>query len=295
MTRILIGTFVGIGLLASANAAAAKPRIRELNPTTPWNVHYEEETCKLRRGFAGGDGDQLGLDLTKLTGGDGFQLALIGFPARSLSGASKLKIQFGTLAEQAIENSNGKLTVGNFPAVLVNLPGIKPIDRAAYERAAEQNAPQPDLVTPSEEAGSDSIIIRSPDTTLLLRTGSLGKPFAAWRTCVDDLVRSWGVDPSVIKTPARPVGNPGKWLTDSDYPLHALAEYKGGLVNFRLSVDLLGKPSQCSVQRAVNESLFAKTTCEILMKRANFSPALDAEGRPVPGFFISSVRFQIGG
>lgn len=294
MSRNLIGAFMGTCLLANASAASAAPKIQEFKPSSPWNVQYEEETCKLRRGFVDSNGKELGLDLTRLTVGDGFQFALIGFPSRALSEVSKIKVQFGTLPEQSIENRNGELTVGKFPAVLIDMPGIKAIDVDAYKRAAEQNIAPPDPVTPAEEASVNWITVKSRHNGVVLRTGSLGKAFAAWRTCMDDVIKSWGVDPAVIKTPARPASDPGRWLTTNDYPRNALTEYKGGLVNFRLSVDLIGKPSQCSVQRAVNESLFAQATCKILMKRAKFSPALDAEGRPVPGFFISSVRFQIG-
>lgn len=283
-------------MLVGAGPVCAEPKVKvkEFQPAGPWNVHYEEETCKLRRDFVSGE-DVIGLEMTKLTLGDGFQFVLIGHPIRSLSTATKFTVQFGTLPQLTAINHNGALTAGKLPVAMADFAGIKPIDPVAYKVAFEKGIAPPGVASPSDEAAVTSITIKHGKASLILHTGTMGKAFAVWRNCADDMVKSWGVDPRVIKTPSHPSGNPALWLTTNDYPSDALREYKGGLINFRLTIGPDGKPSKCSIQRAINESLFAQTTCKLLMKRARFSPALDAEGKPVASFFISSARFQIGG
>lgn len=85
--------------------------------------------------------------------------------------------------------------------MLLFLPGLKPVDPELDKRAFEQNIAPPSAVSPLEEAGVTWVMVKTRRDAILLHTGSLGKAFAAWRTCVTDLYKSWGVDPAVIKIP----------------------------------------------------------------------------------------------
>ena len=118
----------------------------------------------------------------------------------------------------------------------------------------------------------------------------------AMRTCTDDLVRAWGYDPAAMSALLRPValiGSPATWVTSNDYPTDLLREGKLGLVTFRLDVDEVGKVIGCTVLRRAGDDAFAKKTCEILSRRAQFLPALDREGKPTKAYWISSARWMI--
>jgi TonB family protein len=64
-------------------------------------------------------------------------------------------------------------------------------------------------------------------------------------------------------------------------------------VHFRLSVDARGKVSDCHIQRSTRPEGFDEAVCEVLMHRARFKPALDAEGKPMASYYINTVRFII--
>jgi outer membrane biosynthesis protein TonB len=64
---------------------------------------------------------------------------------------------------------------------------------------------------------------------------------------------------------------------------------KQALVNFRLSVRAQGVPTACEVQSSYNDKKFDEVTCAALMRRARFSPALDAKGQPVLSYFLRTV------
>ena len=66
-----------------------------------------------------------------------------------------------------------------------------------------------------------------------------------------------------------------------------------GIVNFRLLVDQAGKPTDCEVQRSTRPKEFDDAVCRAAMRRAEFEPALDAQGKPVPSYWIATVNFRI--
>jgi hypothetical protein len=88
-------------------------------------------------------------------------------------------------------------------------------------------------------------------------------------------------------TPPKAI-HPERWITDSDYPSFEV-EPGGGLVRFALSIDATGKPYRCEVTL---HSLLAKLdgkACDLMMKRAHFTPATDDAGAPVPARWARQV------
>ena len=55
-----------------------------------------------------------------------------------------------------------------------------------------------------------------------------------------------------------------------------------------------GVPTKCAIQQATSSPEFTKLTCDLLVKRARFSPALDRDGKPVASFYTNSVRWLAG-
>lgn len=128
----------------------------------------------------------------------------------------------------------------------------------------------------------------------VFKTGPLDKPFEALRKCTDNLVSTWGLDPkqqATLSERPRPRSSPGGWLAPNDYPSSMRMRGKQAQVNFRLSVSAEGAPTACEVQSSYNDKTFDDVTCRVLMRRARFSPALDAKGQPVPSFYLNTVRW----
>jgi hypothetical protein len=94
---------------------------------------------------------------------------------------------------------------------------------------------------------------------------------------------------------AMPLGNPGEWFTDEDYPRGAFQDDVSGVTGFRLAIDELGVPALCTVTATSGSALLDATTCAKLMERARFHPVVDENGHAVPGFYENTVRWWSSG
>lgn len=93
--------------------------------------------------------------------------------------------------------------------------------------------------------------------------------------------------------PAKPVGRPGDWVTDNDYPTTSLQHNSTGIVGFVLAIDPAGVPSGCEIAQSSRDPDLDKATCDLMIQRARFTPATDATGKPTTGTYRSSIRWQI--
>lgn len=110
------------------------------------------------------------------------------------------------------------------------------------------------------------------------------------------MLTHWGIDVAADKTLSRratPRGNPGFWVSSSDYPSHLVEKRAQGIILFRLSVAEDGSVSDCHIQQSTRPAAFDKIVCQILSRRARLDPALDASGKPIKSYWRSSFRFQI--
>jgi len=92
---------------------------------------------------------------------------------------------------------------------------------------------------------------------------------------------------------ARPLGNPGAWINEADYPTREALLGHGGKVGFRVEIDAAGKVAACTITASSGFTRLDEATCALVTRRARFQPARDSEGRPAGGTFSSSVRWQI--
>ena len=277
----------------SLGAAPPKPPV-ELEPAGPWNLHYEDESCKLRRNFGQEDG-QIFIEMTKFGPGEKFQLIILGKPLKSAIASGRYTIAFGALPPHQGSSTMAAVASTGVDVAILNMSDFAPSDPGIAPESDWRNFTPPTTITPVQRAAIRTVTITiGKKNVFVLKTGPLNPPLAAMDKCLDELVRSWGVDPTIpITNAARPKTDPGTWFTSKDYPKSPLRQGKTGVVHFRLSIDQAGAVTQCSVQRAVNESDFAAETCRLLTKRARLEPARDISGKPVAGYFLSSVRYAL--
>jgi protein TonB len=84
--------------------------------------------------------------------------------------------------------------------------------------------------------------------------------------------------------PRPPKLKPSTWRVD--YPAEAVWKEQEGRVGYRLTIDEQGNVTECVVTSSSGHALLDDATCRSA-KRAQFEPALDADGTPVPGTFES--------
>lgn len=109
-------------------------------------------------------------------------------------------------------------------------------------------------------------------------------------------MQSWGIDRQTLDTIAthpRPIKSLGTWVLPSDYPSGLQRKGAQGLVQFRLTVDVDGKPSACHIQKSTRPAEFDRAVCKAMMRRARFEPATDKDGNPVAYYWRNAVRFEM--
>ncbi|GGE08998.1 hypothetical protein GCM10011529_14270 [Polymorphobacter glacialis] len=92
-------------------------------------------------------------------------------------------------------------------------------------------------------------------------------------------------------------GTPPRWLRgrirDSDYPRAAvMAELQGALVA-RYHVGTNGRVTACDIIESSGNALLDETTCNLVMERFRYRPALDEAGRPVVSMVYEDHRWVI--
>lgn len=73
-------------------------------------------------------------------------------------------------------------------------------------------------------------------------------------------------------------------LKPSDYPPEAWVANEEGTARFELAVSKEGKPTGCTILETSGFELLDAQTCAIAMERAEFEPAVNAEGEAVAGY-----------
>lgn len=92
---------------------------------------------------------------------------------------------------------------------------------------------------------------------------------------------------------ARPVGQPGLWVTANDFPAADLRAEHEGVTRFQLSIGADGKVQSCMVTGSSGFASLDAAACANLRRRAKFAPATDATGAPVASTYSSAVRWMI--
>lgn len=266
-----------------------------LEPSSPWRLVHEPDSCTLARGF--GQGEKLVmLQLEQFNPAPNYLVTLAGEPFRSSDVTRKLTITFGDKG-RPIETvaMSGKTKEDGRPVFLTH------VSTAAREPKEGEEVV---LLTAAEEAAMDKVRIDLLGRRdVVLATGSMGKPFALMRSCMDDLLKHWGIEPAAPgiepaalgsrARPATPKDSPGRWLRSGDYPADGLGRGESAWIHFRLTIAEDGSVSGCSIQKVAQRSDFATRTCRLISERARFEPALDGAGQPTTGYYFNTVRWLI--
>ncbi|WP_164521720.1 energy transducer TonB [Sphingomonas sp. ABOLE] len=92
----------------------------------------------------------------------------------------------------------------------------------------------------------------------------------------------------------KPLSPPHTWINDDDYPKSAAVERRAGLLRYSLEVDPKGFPVKCSILRSSSHEELDREACVLMLQRARFSPARDADGKPITADFSGVVLWNSG-
>jgi TonB family protein len=274
----------------SAHAQAAGDQPLTLAPTSQWNVDYTDDSCALRRAFGTGDATAT-LQLRMFSPGDQYELMIVSDALGRARGAPR--VRYGS-DEEWFEPVAPLVMNSRDQHGVVFSDTLRPVSLKAR---SEAEAPWTDAERDAREAAVTTITLAgSFEHQLTLQTGAMHPPMEAMRTCIDELVTHWGLDSAAQDTLTRKVQpvEQRDWQRQilGEYPTDMLRQGKSGRVPVRVIVDTAGKPTNCIAVEHSADPAFENAACAGILRHARFEPALDAQGRPVTSYWVTTVIYE---
>lgn len=273
------------GLVLGVSCPAAAQEALVLSPSGPWNVEYAPESCVLARAFGPADAPVY-FRMEQFEPGPHFEVQLVGSPIRSNKVSEDVQVSFA-------EELDPIMTPALFGRTDKKVPAFSFL-MSLREAAGGDPGDGSDL-TPAELAALEDFRVAAArgGDVVVLKTGALGPGFTALKVCMNKLLTQWGVDPAKhqeLSQRVQPI-NADRWIRADDYPKGGLHAGESASIHFRVSVGRDGKVEDCAVQSATQGADFARRTCTLISRRAKFDPALDTEGKPVPSYYVNTIRW----
>ncbi|WP_336944693.1 energy transducer TonB [Sphingomonas panni] len=267
MVRTIMLAAVLVGQVGGADAPPLKPK-------AAWSVNYAEDMCVLSRDY-GTAADTVSIAFRPTPFNDRVQTLLLG---------SRKQIGYGP---RVVVHVDGRAGTGVFDGHGQRAPMPK-----APNMAVTFDLPR-DTVT--DFAGTEPIgFTLSGGKPLRLDLGLSPAALNVLRRCETDLMKSWGFDVAAVDTtpavPARAQRDPAMWLLNSDFPRQLLGA--SAVVTIAWIITTEGRIRNCRVVRSSGNATFDAIPCEALGRRARYTPARDANGKPVETLSSRVVRFQ---
>jgi len=288
-------------------AIAATQPVR-LQPTTPWDVDYAANSCRLIRVFGEGK-TETKLAFESAAPGD-IDLLVFGRPLATSE--DRVQARLLPVGSKAFDGRAAETVTKDIPAILWPHVPLEPAEALAEDqRQSDEYKRHPNIRPPAvslaekaarraaaqefaDQVTAIEIDIRR-DRPVILETGSLGPAMKAFEECGRESLRDWGVNPDIEDKIVRPVWtvNGNGWLYASDYPPDMLTAGKESVVSVRLLIDATGKITSCTPLSHFTEQEFNQISCRNIIARARFKPAELADGTKVPSYMTRRIVFQI--
>ncbi|WP_390547292.1 energy transducer TonB [Qipengyuania sp. MTN3-11] len=302
-----------------------------------WVIDYADDRCRIIRTFSR-DGRKSVFYLESTSPNDGFRWLIAGDAVRQFNEGEPFEIQFGPGFESMQGISAAGLSLGDY-GMAVRGTGFRfdaertarifaKLDEEDRERSIKAN------LETGEWLESDAVAVRaalaridpadpepqdSPETSDVisgaqiewielnspeggrhrLETGNFGPVMQAMKTCIDDLVTSWGLDVTQVRNQTK---SP-EWLNQDrivsriveNYPSRAVLRGQQAEFKIRVIVEPDGDVESCTLTALVGPEGdgFKSPACGEIRLWAKFAPAQGADGRPIKSFYQSTVRYVI--
>lgn len=270
---------------------AAEPRV--LKPFGPWNVDYGEDSCRMQRLFGTAE-DKYQLVMQQYWPSDRAGLTLAGSAFKKFRSLERTDVKF--YEEQ--EPLRATAFTGTFGDIgdAVIFPSIgldQPTPLESKESISDKPFNQMDLAQGKKVR---FIELRQGSRVVRFDTGQLDVAFKVLNDCTIDLLTSFGVDAQKHVT----MRSEPRWLNRAAlvrkivavYPSAASAQGEQGIMRMRVIVREDGTVESCTILKATTTRNLESPACDV-MKRAEFTPALDAEGNPFRALYATSITYMM--
>jgi protein TonB len=96
-----------------------------------------------------------------------------------------------------------------------------------------------------------------------------------------------------VSQAAKAKANLTSYVSNDDYPQAAIRAEEQGTTRFRLTVGTDGRVSNCEITGSSGSSSLDRTTCDLMRRRARFTPAKDQAGNPIGDTHSASIRWVL--
>jgi TonB family protein len=280
------------------SGAPASAETLEIKPSSPWNVHFAEDKCRLA-GFFGEGEDRHALIFEQHWPAGHFGLTIAGPRLRTFRESQSTNLKFfDDQANRETKPFRGDL--GEFKhALIFSSATLDPSDESTQAQAEAESS-----LADGRLPGIDTdfarqirfVSVRQRSSELRLMTGPMEDAFKVLNQCAEDLVSTWGLDVEQQRTASR---RP-RWINEEkvvtkiakSYPRKALSFGEQGILRMRVMVDQSGKVDDCVIIQATIAKKLKSPACDA-MAQAQFEPALDAQGQPMRSYFATSISYRI--
>ena len=97
----------------------------------------------------------------------------------------------------------------------------------------------------------------------------------------------------VKRDSARAKGSLVGLFSSEDYPVSALSANQQGTTAVRLTIGADGRVAGCDITSSSGSSSLDSATCNILRRRARFSPAMDSDGHPTTDTYSQRITWRV--
>lgn len=268
--KLAVGLALSIIALGGTASAQSDPT-GSMSPQGNWAVEFAEDSCGAIRSFSSAGGDVM-LSLRSYEPGKFVTMEVMSNSLPLRVGTPKV----GFLPEEA-------------PTEVDYFLERRGEDGWRGVSFTQKRPEQPDVVK--------AIAIRGVfRDEIVLATGALGALSNVLAECEDDLMTGLGLDAAALRNLKREVGidwDDADWLKVTVPMQRDFSRTGSTFQQVRLLVDEMGKVFGCRLLVGNTDNEIAARMCEALTEDAEFEPALDAQSKPIKGYyrlFLSTGR-----
>ncbi|MDC8753811.1 TonB family protein [Erythrobacter sp. sf7] len=298
--RVSLAASVCVFMAAAISPAAGSGQTGEplvLEPRSAWHASHENGLCRLARAF-GSEGYSHTLIFEQTTPGALFNLTITGPALSDMVESTQADVGFGSAGPEGTYEIAKETNREFGHIVFMTDVSLEPVKEPEIKQEEDFGlTAQGTAVDPAKAKAASEVAIRQGRTGLTLKTGSLAAPMGVLNDCTAHILSTWGLDPAKHKGALRGVSllQPRKvsqWVVEK-YPQRALQEKRQGVVGLAVIVDEAGQPTECKITDNSGHTDLNNVACEGMM-RARYAPAIDADGQPMPSFFVTRIVFGLG-
>lgn len=277
----------------AALAVPAQAKAVDIAPSSPWNVDFGADKCRLARFFGEGENRHL-LFFEQYWPGERFGMTVAGPSYKRFQSGTRTDIRFSE-AQKPFETRPFTGTVGEYGSGVIysTLSLAKDEARETAGDAAPTRVPELDKNAARQV---EFVSMRQRGDEIRLLSGPLDEAFAVLDNCALDLIGTWGLDVAQHRTATRLP----RWINKDAvvkrivavYPREALNSGEQGIMRMRVAVSEQGTVETCTIIKATTTEQLESPACRA-MQGARFEPALDANGKPMRSYFAETIIYVI--